>query len=212
MSADRSGTSSVRIAHRAVAPGVGLLAANSTSETGVIGGAHVGYNYQTPGLPFLGGAYGASLVFGLEGDVDGTSARATNVLGTITATNTPTVQGSARGRLGVAFGRALFYATGGAAFGGFDNNYVNALNGLTDSSSRTRVGYTVGGGVEYAFTNNWSVRVEYRRTDFGRSYDNLVNSTGGGVNVLQRDVDNRVQAGFSYKFDMFAPGPVVAKY
>ena len=194
------------------------LASTSTSENGVIGGAHVGYDYATRGLPFLGNASALAVVFGVEGDIDGTSARANtslgavNGLGGIGVTNTPNVEGSVRGRLGIAVDRALFYATGGVALGNFSNSYLNAFNGLSDSFNSTRVGYTVGGGIEYAFTNHLSARVEYRHTDFGRSFDNLANSTGGGVNVHQRDVENRVQAGFSYRFDMFSPAPVVARY
>ena len=74
----------------------------------------------------------------------------------------------------------------------------------------------MGGGVEYAFTNNLSARVEYRYTDFG-SYANVltVNTAGlfaGMIAVRQRETDNRVQAGLSYKFDTIAPAPVVARY
>ena len=188
------------------------LASNAVSQNGVIGGAHVGYNYATRGMPFFGNSSAVSAVFGLEGDVDGTSAKSNYGLGGIAVSSSPNVQGSVRGRVGLAYDRVLFYATGGAAFGGFQNNYTNTLNGLTDSFSHTRVGYTVGGGIEYAFTNNWSVRAEYRYTDFGHTFDTLSNSTGGGVTVRQREAENRVQLGVSYKFDMFAPAPVVARY
>ena len=105
----------------------------------------------------------------------------------------------------------MFYATGGAAFGDLRNNYLNVVTGALDQASHTRVGYTVGGGVEYAFTNNVSVRAEYRYTDFGSFTDNLANSTGGAFNVRHRETDNRVQAGVSYKFDTFT-APVVARY
>ena len=188
------------------------LASNSASSSGVIGGAHVGYNYQTRGIPFLGNAAAASFVFGVEGDVDGSSAKATNVLGGLTATSANTIQGSIRGRVGIAVARVLFYATRGAAVAHVDNNYMNTLNGLTDGYSHSRVGYTVGGGIEYAISNNWSVRAEYRHSDYGRTRDLLVNSTGGGVSAHQHDVDNRAQIGFSYKFDFLNPAPVVARY
>lgn len=193
------------------APGLGGLAAAGGSTSGIIGGAHVGYNYA---VPAFGGLGAARLVFGVEGDVDGSSTSANYALGTVGTTLKHTIQGSGRGRLGIAIDRVLFYATGGVAVGGLSNSYANSLNGLSDSSDRTRVGYTYGGGIEYAFSNNWSVRAEYRRTDFGKVTDNLVNSSGGGVNVRSREVENRVQAGFSYKFDLFAPmsAPVVARY
>ncbi len=66
--------------------------------------------------------------------------------------------------------------------------------------------------MEYAVTNNFSLRAEYRFSDFG-SYTDIPGATGGGVAVRHRDTDNRVQGGFSYKFDTFAPTtPVVARY
>ena len=191
----------------------------SASKNGVIGGAHVGYLFSTQSLPVLGGLFGGSGfgtggVIGIEGDVDGTSARANYFLPVTGVANNSRddIQGSVRGRLGVAFDRALFYATGGAAFGGINESYSNPVTGAFDSRSHTRVGYTVGGGVEYAFTNNLSVRVEYRYTDYGRFTDNLTNSTLGVANVSHRETNNRVQAGFSYKFDSFTPAPVVARY
>ena len=202
----------------AFANGTGAgLAANGASNRGVIGGAHIGYNFSTQSLPLFGSAFGGLLggggVIGIEGDVDGTSARANYALGGLATTSRDQIQGSVRGRLGIAVDRALFYATGGVAFGGLRNTYVNTTNGFADSFSKTRVGYTVGGGAEYAVTNNVSLRAEYRYTDFGNNTDVLTNSTGAGVAVRHRITDNRVQAGFSYKFDTFSPlAPVVARY
>lgn len=171
----------------------------STSSNGVVGGAHIGYNYQFPASNF---------VIGLEGDVEGTTAHAYNYFG-IGGLDyyKEQIQGSARGRIGYAVDRALFYATGGAAFGGVNNSYYAPGFGSV-STSHTRVGYTVGGGVEYAISNNWSLRAEYRYTDFG-SYSDIGPT---GVSINKRDTDNRVEAGFSYKFDTFAPAPVVARY
>lgn len=189
------------------------LTANGASPSGVIGGGHIGYLFSTQSLPFMGGGLlGTGGVFGIEGDVDGAHYNSTYALGALNDYTRQNIQGSVRGRLGIAADRALFYATGGVAFGDLGNTYVNTLNGLSDSISHTRVGYTVGGGVEYAVTNNVSVRVEYRYTDFGTFTDNLAASTGGAKNVQHRETDNRVQAGFSYKFNTFGPVPVVARY
>ncbi len=199
----------------ATATGAGL-SANGARNSGVLGGAHIGYNFSSQSLPFIGsflGGFGSGVVVGIEGDVDGSSARARYALGGINVNSHDDIQGSIRGRLGYAFDRFLVYGTGGAAFGDFRNNYVNVITGGADNMSHTRVGYTVGGGVEYAVTNNFSLRAEYRFSDFGTYTDFLGGATAGGVAVRHRDTENRVQGGFSYKFDTFAPAaPVVARY
>jgi len=169
---------------------------------GEIGGLHVGYNYQIN-----------QFVVGLEGDVDGANFRnsAASPAGAVNSTRLP-VEGSIRGRLGYAWDRALFFATGGAGFADIQHNYTNPL-GVSDPGntySSTRVGWTVGGGVEYALSNNWSVRGEYRYADFGRQTDTILLGT---VPVVNHVIEHRVTVGFSYKFDMYAPpAPVVAKY
>ena len=206
--------------------GAGVAAYGGRPE-GVIGGAHIGYNFSTQSIPFFGNAFGSLVtgtngfgigafgfgtpgaVIGLEGDVDGTSARQNYLLGGIATRYKEDIQGSVRGRVGVAVDRVLFYATGGVAFAGISNRYATAL--ATQTFDRTRVGYTVGGGVEYAFEGPYSFRVEYRYTDFGNYSDTLGVATGN-VNVRHRDTDQRVQAGFSYKFNTAVPVPVVARY
>ncbi len=189
----------------------------STNNNGVIGGAHVGYNLQLN-----------QFVIGLEGDVDGSSLSKT-VSGTafvggpafvalvpVTISGNLGVQGSIRGRLGYAWDRVLLYATGGVAFGGFSGSIQTPFG--FDSLSTTRVGWTVGGGLEYAVTNNWSIRAEYRYTQFGHSTVFATNSfavpglVAVGAFGNRTINENRVQVGFSYKFDTAAPAPVVAKY
>jgi outer membrane immunogenic protein len=185
-----------------------------TNNSGVIGGAHVGYNLQL-----------SQFVVGLEGDVDGSSLSKT-VSGSPFITGfgvVPTtihgnlgVQGSIRGRVGYAWDRVLIYGTGGVAFAGF-NGSISTPFGY-DSASTTRVGWTVGGGLEYAVTNNWSIRAEYRYAQFGHSTVFANNSfvlpglTAVGAFGNRTINENRVQVGFSYKFDTAAPAPVVAKY
>jgi outer membrane immunogenic protein len=207
----------------------GDYTAFSYNASGVIGGAHVGYNLQLN-----------QFVIGLEGDVDGTSMKksytgfvpfGTNLgfapyagVGNFNVNHS--VEGSIRGRLGYAWDRVLVYATGGVAIGAFNGSacanfaattVFDGFGGCTSSSS-TRVGWTVGGGLEYAVTNNWSVRAEYRYSDFGRatqfanSWTNPVLGDLGGF-VNRHFQENRVQVGFSYKFDVAPPPvPVVAKY
>ncbi len=180
------------------------------TPNGVIGGGHVGFNYQIN-----------QWVIGLEGSVDGTSLSNTAVAvfpggSTLTAHSNADIQGSIRGRLGIAWDRALIFATGGVAFGGFNTNVSLADPPFFASASRsnTRVGWTVGGGIEYALTNNWWIQAEYRFTDFGTLRNgNLVGlPVGDFFNGHRRVQENQVQAGFSYRFDLFNPYPVVAKY
>ena len=168
------------------------------SPSGVIGGGHVGYLLSTQSLPALelafAGADNAG-VFGLEGDIDGTRLAAhKRQVPPIGAVGTRSdVEGSIRGRLGVASRRVLVYATGGVAFAAYDTTAGGA------SAAHTRVGPTVGGGIEYALLNTLSLRAEYRYTDFGRITDT---SSVGGVPVpLDRhDTVTRLQAGVSYRF------------
>ncbi|MFZ0494770.1 MAG: outer membrane protein [Methylocella sp.] len=192
----------------------GALLNSSVGGTpnGVIGGAHVGYQYQIN-----------QWVIGLEGSVDGTSLSNTGVAtfpdgSTLTANSTADIQGSIRGKLGVAWDRALIYATGGVAFGGFNTNLSLVAPDVpffaSINRSNTRVGWTVGGGIEYAITNNWWVQAEYRFTDFGSINDGQFAGEPADffLNGHRRIQQNQVQVGFSYRFDLGAPYPVVAKY
>ena len=204
--------------------GDGTFLSSSVGGTpnGVIGGGNVGYNYQIN-----------QWVLGLEGDVNGTSLSNTAVLGfadgtSLTAHTTADIQGSIRGKVGIAWDRALIYATGGVAFGGFNTDATLANSGATNGGfpffasgnrSTTRVGWTVGGGIQYAVTNNWSVFAEYRYTNWGS-----INSGPFGGAPLgpvlgpaffsgSRTINqNQVQVGFDYKFDLWGQPPVVAKY
>ena len=194
---------------------------------GVIGGAHVGYNQQFD-----------QWVLGLEGSVDGTTLNKNiivpgpNVIadpfgylgigGTVTGRVQTGVQGSVRARAGYAFGRLLPYATAGVAFGSFNTDaqlFGIDLDGVTQfaasgANSATRVGWTLGGGVEYAINNHWSARAEYRYTDFGHLAISTDPSAVDSAFSIDRHLDqHQVQVGFSYK--LFAdpePEPLPASF
>jgi outer membrane immunogenic protein len=212
-----------------------FVISSSNSPSGVVGGAHVGYLYQIN-----------QFVIGIEGSVDGTSLRANEQFflpafianhDVISAHGTADVQGTVRGKLGFAWDRVLIYGTGGVAFGGFSSNLF--LNGLTPESitfpignqyfSNTLTGWTAGGGLQYAVTDNWWVFAEYRYTDFGSFNNTLPNAFPPDVfapapagkllgkafvnNNTPHLRENQVQAGFSYRFNLLPPPPpVVAKY
>ena len=86
------------------------------------------------------------------------------------------VQGAVRARAGYAFSRLLTYAAGGVAFGGFsfqsnlasNSSALNAFYAVNNGQSVERVGWTIGGGAEWALNRRWSVRGEYRFSDFGK--------------------------------------------
>ena len=67
---------------------------------------------------------------------------------------------SVAGRLGMAFDRLLIYGKGGVAFD-YDRDTLTIPNGTTAIGSLYHVGWTVGGGVEYAVTDHWTGRLEY---------------------------------------------------
>jgi outer membrane immunogenic protein len=98
----------------------------------------------------------------------------------------------------------LLYETGGAAFGSIHTKVTNTVNGATDTFDASPVGWTVGAGIEYALTNNWLIRAEYRYTDFGTRNDLDANSTagfaGGPYTVHNHDTNDAVRAGVSCKF------------
>ncbi|HEV2039800.1 MAG TPA: outer membrane beta-barrel protein [Casimicrobiaceae bacterium] len=72
--------------------------------------------------------------------------------------------------------------------------------------------------MQYAVTNNWSVRAEYRYTDFGTINEALfsgqLDAVFPGASIIgnRRIQQNQVQVGFDYKFDWGFPAPIVAKY
>ena len=138
--------------------------ADSFNVNGVLGGLHAGYNEQ----------FSNNIVVGLEGDIDLSGINGSHTV--IDANNGNSGlhmrnrwQGSIRARLGYAFDRVLVYATGGVAFADIRERW-NLFDGdVVGSGSKTKAGWTVGAGVEYAFTDNWIGRVEVRYTDFGKS-------------------------------------------
>ena len=80
-------------------------------------------------------------------------------------------------------------------------------------------GWTAGGDIEYAVTDNWWVRAEYRYSNFGHTTDfpfiGELPFSNSFVFLQHHLTENQVQAGFSYRFDWTAPQPavpVVAKY
>jgi outer membrane immunogenic protein len=113
-----------------------------------------------------------------------------------------------RGRAGIGWDRWLGYVTGGVAFTGTDVSVCNAF-GCADEG-KTRTGWTIGAGVEYAVLENWTVKVEYLYANFGTAtYLNPAVAIPGGFTAVTRDVplsESIARIGINYKFDIPALG------
>lgn len=162
-------------------------------ETGVLGGVHAGGNWAV-----------SAFVIGLEADLELANLDHSTVypLSAPDSFSSRTRwQGSVRGRLGYAIDRLLIYTTGGVAFADIKHTYnlTPPPAFASESLSNIRTGWTLGGGVEYAFTNSWSARVEYRYTDFGHYTDRpaVFSST-----FLERhhETEHTGRVGVSYRF------------
>lgn len=143
---------------------------------GFVGGGQVGYNYQM-----------GQFVVGLEADIQGADLNSgSSFFGDRVRTEW---FGTVRGRVGVAFDRFMPYVTGGWAYG----NVKTTIGGVGSTDKTHTGGYAIGGGLEYAFTNNWTAKVEYLYVDLGEK--TVFNS---GVKV---GTDfSVVRAGLNYKF------------
>jgi outer membrane immunogenic protein len=133
------------------------------TSLGAIFGANVGYNFQS-----------GNLVYGVEADISYNTAKSDVSIYNVTPDDhlrsTSNVLSTARVRVGYAFDRALLFVTGGIAL---SNLNVSATGnfGPTDFGtagfSGWETGWAVGTGLEYAITQNWTVRAEGLYVDFG---------------------------------------------
>ena len=187
---------------------------NGSDPNGLIAGFPVGSQYEAPPSSVFGTS-SLRPVIGIEGDIDGTTARTDYILANfVNDSSSQPLQGSLVGRLGVAVDHVLVYGLGGVAFAYQRDNYRSTLlGGVANEINEGRVGFTVGGGVDYAFTDHLSLRAEYKFTQYGSFTESLPLVTPLAVdNVTRRESNSRVQAGISYRIDPPTPVPVVARY
>jgi outer membrane immunogenic protein len=200
-----------------LAPGA---AASKGNGSAFLGGAQIGWNYQI-----------GRLVIGSDFDISGTSLKANgsgfypagfpgDVGDVITANETFGVRtdwtATATSTVGIAAGRWLWYSKAGVAWA--HNTYSLGLAssgfssegpfGFASTNSDTRVGWTVGTGIAWAWTDSWSVKLEYDYLDFAtKAYDfsghianneeGIPTSTFNTTNSLQI---SEVKFGVNYKF------------
>jgi len=182
-------------------------AQTNLSPFSVIGGAQAGINYQFNSIVI--GAEGTWTDSGISGSQVTPSGLPAALAISEKSTDAPAWYATATGRIGYAANDVLIFAKGGAAW--MDADYTQTVVGTTGVQSfqrltDTRQGYTVGGGVEYAFTENLSVKVEYDFLNFGTktySFNNL-NITGvpvGAFPVAIKSSTNMFLFGANYRFN-----------
>jgi outer membrane immunogenic protein len=144
--------------------------------------------------------------------------------------------GTLRGRLGFAFDRALIYGTGGLAFGGKSGSFgvnqrdttedcstgtttcstptgtftTNANRGLSSGGNNNNsVGWTLGGGLEYAITNSISLKAEYLHVSLGdnsRTFTTLPSAAGRVGAQPTMAAGNTITIKDNNKFDVVRAG------
>lgn len=171
--------------------------AGTTNEIqGGFAGGTIGYNWQAPGSQF---------VFGIEADGAWSDIKYRETFLGLTFEERIKAFGSVTGRVGLAADAALFYLKGGYAVADNRMSLTN-LAGTLFSESRVHSGWTVGGGIEYGFTPNWSAKGEYMYANYGNA-NYLTAFVPGGIGFAA-DV-HTVKFGINYRF---GGGPVVARY
>ncbi|MBB5074138.1 opacity protein-like surface antigen [Bartonella callosciuri] len=105
--------------------------------------------------------------------------------------------GSTRVRVGLSAGRMMPYISGGVAYGQFQDILSISITGnesfnATSDATKMMFGYTLGGGVDFAITDNVIVRGEYRYSDFGKK------KFKDEIEIKYKTNDFR--AGIAYKF------------
>ena len=110
--------------------------------------------------------------------------------------------GTVTGRLGIAVDRALLYVKGGFAYANFRLGVTDSVPPLTtDATERlTYTGWTIGGGVEFALTQNWLIKTEYQFMDFGRKSISAVASDGITDTWKHDPSAHLIRLGLNYKF------------
>jgi outer membrane immunogenic protein len=172
------------------------------SPLGVIGGVQLGYNWQT--LP--------NWVLGVETDFQASGqknswncASSCNVVPEVTSeTWNEKVKwfGTVRGRAGYTYGPALFYVTGGYAYGKIETSYgiSGSAGQFVGSFDETRSGWTVGGGIEAQFGGNWTAKAEYLYLDLG-TVNNLILPATNVLIAQKSDITDHIfRLGLNYKF------------
>jgi outer membrane immunogenic protein len=158
-------------------------ATGNFAVTGALIGGTVGFNAQWN-----------SVVLGLEGDLAWANLKGSTVTNCAVGCETRVDWlGTMRARAGLALDRFMPYLTAGGAFGSVKAS-ASGFSGATE----TNLGWTVGGGVEYAFMGPLSAKVEYLYVDLGKFDCSTACATAAPLNVSF--TSHILRAGLNYRF------------
>jgi outer membrane immunogenic protein len=160
----------------------------TVSPSGFLVGGYSGINYQM-----------GSFVIGIDIDFDGTWVNGSTTDAASSLLQTKVFWTStASGRLGVAFDRVLLYFKAGGAFA-YDRNFIT-VGGNQSLGTTSRIGWNAGGGVDYAFTDHWTARLEYDYLSLENQNVPFGGRGGvGGTSSISLKL-NEAKAGLAYKF------------
>ena len=176
--------------------------------TGFVGGLTLGHNWQ----------FGNGFVAGLETDIDYRTGVSVSGAGLLATSTRHGYLGTVRGRLGMGLDRALIYVTGGLAYGNSagPKAIIAPWGGYAgtrlDNDDTLQFGWTIGAGLEYAITPNWSVKGEYLYADLGSR--SLKYGPAPGFATAWVPVNTKehiIRAGVNYRFSTWG-APVIARY
>ena len=179
------------------APSSSAIATGPFNLRGLLAGGTLGLNLQAN-----------DFVFGVETDGDWTNLNGSSSYCSMplpfpigaaagaTCETKSVVFGTLRGRLGYAFGRVLVYGTGGVA----GAKVEAGLNPPATFDNAANFGWTAGAGIEFAFADNWTAKVEYLYASVGTMTCNTPANCGTSVPVSVSLAENIVRAGINYKF------------
>lgn len=189
---------------------------------GFLGGVQAGCNYQV----------NPNWVFGIEGQWSWSNLKGDffrdPFFSNKGATPTPSTfsvrtdwLGTLAARFGYTWDRWMLYGKAGFAWAHDKYSFAGIILGtpVVIGDSETRTGWMLGVGVEHAFWNNWSAKLEYNYMDFGNERvtlaglalnPNLTVPTSSTVDIDQRI--HVVKIGLNYRFGDFGKGPMVARY
>jgi outer membrane immunogenic protein len=150
------------------------------------------------------------LVLGVEADFQGTSQTNTQNFGCgFDCVLTEDIKipwfATFGARAGVAFDRILVYGTGGVAWLDASDNLTAAAGGISATLlnlSNSQAGWTAGAGIEVAFAENWTARIEYLFMDVSPSFTGTAPAAIGGGTITENGTikDSIVRAAINFKF------------